>query len=246
MNPTQARTNRELDDLASPQTIAWALGGVAVGATVALVVLPYVTPALSLSLSTAQPKTWWYLSRASGLVAYALLALSMMLGLLLSTRFAKGWPGTATAFSLHEHASVLGLSFALFHAIVLLGDRHTPFTVAELVLPFGAAYHPFALGLGQLAFYGTVLLVGSFYVRKRIGQHAWRILHFVSFVVFVAALAHGLLAGTDHGSMLAGIAPVAAISFFGFYRALSHVLAQRKPLSCSTPPCPPSLRSTGA
>jgi predicted ferric reductase len=236
------RTNRELDDLASPATIAWAVGGVAAGATLALLVLPHVMPALS----STQPKTWWYLSRASGLVAYALLALSMMLGLLLSTRFAKGWPGAATAFGLHEHASVLGLSFALFHAIVLLGDRHTPFTVAQLVLPFGAAYRPVALGLGQLAFYGAVLLVGSFYVRKRIGQRAWRILHFASFAVFALALGHGLLAGTDRSVMLAGILPVAGVVFFACYRVLSGAFAQRKPLICSVPPCAPSLRSTGA
>lgn len=236
MTHTQAPTNRELDDLASPRTIGWMLGGVAIGTTLALVVLPYLAPALSVSLSSAQPRTWWYLSRTSGLVAYALMALSMILGLLLSTRFAKDWPGSATAFSLHEHTSMLGLSFALFHALVLLGDRHTPFTAAELVLPFGAAYQPFALGLGQLAFYGTVLLVGSFYVRKRIGQRTWRALHFGSFVVFALALSHGLMAGTDHGLMVAGIVPVASVLLFGFYRLLAHLLPPRKPLSCSVPP----------
>ncbi|HEX7603121.1 MAG TPA: hypothetical protein VF316_16000 [Polyangiaceae bacterium] len=224
MSPEPDRSFDELDELASPQSLAWALGGVALGATLALVVLPDVVPALVVSLSAPQPKTWWYLSRATGLVSYALLSVSMLLGLLLSTKFAKAWPGSAAAFTLHEHASVLGLAFALFHAIVLLGDRHTPFTVVELALPFGAAYRPFVIGMGQLALYGTALLVGSFYVRKRLGQRAWRLLHFGSFAVFVLALSHGLVVGTDRGVMLAGIVPVAAVVFFGSYRALLHLL----------------------
>lgn len=212
------------DDLASPRSLAWTLGGAAIGAVLALVLLPDVAPALATSLSGPQPKTWWYLSRASGLVSYALLSASMLLGVLLSTKFAKGWPGSATAFALHEHASVLGLAFALFHAIVLLGDRHTPFTLAELALPFGAAYRPFAVGAGQLAAYGMALLVGSFYVRKRIGQRAWRLLHFASFAVFALSLAHGLVAGSDRALVVIGVVPAAAVLFFAVYRALSRWL----------------------
>lgn len=203
---------------------AGALAGALLGAGVALLVLPGLAPALATSLSTPQPRTWWQLSRASGLVAYALLAASMLLGLLLSTKLAKEWPGTAVAFALHEHTSVRGLAFALFHAVVLLGDRHTRFTGAELILPFGAAYHPLALGLGQLAIYGAGILVGSFYVRKRIGQRTWRLVHFGAFLVFALALSHGLVVGTDSGAMRAGIVPAAIVLFLGIYRVLTHIL----------------------
>jgi predicted ferric reductase len=213
----------DLDDLASPQSIAWALGGVLVGVAFALVVLPDVVPPLARALSSPQPRTWWHLSRASGLVAYGLLEASMLLGLLLSTRFAKTWPGTATAFALHEHASTLGLAFATFHALVLLGDRHTPFALAQLALPFGAAYRPLAVGAGQLAVYGSALLVGSFYVRKRIGQRAWRLVHFASFLVFALTLAHALAAGTDQVVVLVGSVPIAALLFFATYRLLARV-----------------------
>jgi len=37
----------------------------------------------------------------------------------------------------------------------------------------------------------------TFYVKKWIGQGMWRSIHYLSFGVFVAAVGHGILAGTD-------------------------------------------------
>jgi len=215
----------EYAELTSAAGVAWALIGALVGAALALFVLPEVAPALARSLTSAQPRAWWYLSRASGLSAYAALSVSMLLGLLLSTRLAQRWPGKATTFSLHEHASVLGLALAVFHSLVLLGDRHTPFALAEVLLPFGAAYRSVALGFGQLALYGTALLVASFHVRARLGQRAWRLLHFVSFAVYALALAHGLVAGTDRTAVLVGLVPAAVALCFTIFRLLESKLA---------------------
>jgi predicted ferric reductase len=220
---TEGRDVGDWDDLGSPQNVLWAFGGVALGGALALLILPELAPALAASLAGPQPKTWWYLSRASGLVSYALFATSMLLGLLLSTRFAKEWPGNATVFALHEHASILGLAFALLHALSLLGDRYAPFTVAALIVPFGGAYRPVAVGLGQLAFYGAAPLVVSFYVRRRIGQRTWRLIHFGTFAVFALALSHGLAAGSDRTLMLVGFVPAGVVVFFTAYRVLWHV-----------------------
>jgi len=180
-------------------------------------------------LSGPQPKAWWYLARASGLVAYALLSASMLLGLLLSTRFAKEWPGNASAFALHEQTSLLGLAFGLFHSLVLLGDRHTPFTIAQILLPFGAVYRPFAVGLGQLAVYGMTLVAGTFYVRRHIGRRAWRLIHFGTFAVFALALLHGLGSSSDRTVMVAGIVPALLILFFGTYRTVAHLAGGASP-----------------
>jgi DMSO/TMAO reductase YedYZ heme-binding membrane subunit len=40
-------------------------------------------------------------------------------------------------------------------------------------------------------------VVASFYVRRRIGQRAWRALHVLTFLAFAGATAHGILAGSD-------------------------------------------------
>ena len=56
------------------------------------------------------------------------------------------------------------------------------------------------MAAGQVGFYLMAIVVGSFYVRRRIGQRAWRTLHYLTFLAFLAATAHGVSAGTDSGT----------------------------------------------
>jgi predicted ferric reductase len=127
-----------------------------------------------------------------------LLWASMMLGLGITNKMARLWPGAPAAFALHEYLSLLGLAFAAFDGLILLGDHYTKFSLLQLLVPFAAwNYYPFWVGLGQLGFYAWALLVASFYIRKHIGQRAWRLLHFVSFLAYLGALLHGLTSGTD-------------------------------------------------
>jgi hypothetical protein len=83
---------------------------------------------LSGSLVWDAPKGYWYLSRASAWMAFALLWLSMALGLLITNRLARVWPGGPNAFDLHQHVSLLALAFSLFHALILLGDRYVGYS----------------------------------------------------------------------------------------------------------------------
>lgn len=168
------------------------------GGFVAAILRPDWLSALGASFSGAEPKAFWYVSRASSLVAYALLWLSMALGLAITNRLARIWPGGPTVSDLHEYASGLGLGFSALHALALLGDRYTGYTLRQVFIPFASAnYRPLWVGLGQVGIYLMALVVLSFYVRRWIGYRLWRAVHYLSFGVFVLALAHGLLSGTD-------------------------------------------------
>lgn len=138
----------------------------------------------------------WYLSRASAFAAYVLLWWSMVLGLALTNKLARVWPGGPTVNDLHEHASLLGLVFGLLHALVLLGDTYIGYTLPQILIPFAGTYAPLWVGLGQIGLYLMVLVTVTFYMRRWIGR-AWRSLHYLSFAVFVLALLHGLFSGTD-------------------------------------------------
>jgi predicted ferric reductase len=204
------------------------LAAAGLGALAALAVVPAWLPVLHASLAGAEPKAYWYLARASALVAYVLLWLAMALGLTITNKLARVWPGGPTAFDLHQHTSLLGLAAGLFHGLMLLGDRYIGYTVPQVLVPFAAAgYRPLWVGMGQLALYGLAVVALSFYVRRRIGQRAWRVLHFLSFAVFALALAHGLTSGTDSTTLWAQAlysGTGGSLLFLTLYRVLARRL----------------------
>jgi predicted ferric reductase len=209
------------------------------GALLALVVLPHWLPGLSRSLVGSEPKGFWYLSRASGWVAYALLWASMALGLGLTNRLARLWPGAPAAFELHQHVSLLALACTLFHALVLLGDRYVVYSLATLALPFASTgYRPIAVGLGQLAFYTLAVVTLSFYVRRQLGHRGWRRIHYASFAVFLLALAHGLTSGTDSATWWARAlywSSGASLLYLTVYRILTRPSTASRPSAASRP-----------
>ena len=104
-----------------------------------------------------------------------------------------------------------------------------PFTLAQIAVPGLAPYSPLWVAAGQVAFYLMAVVVASFYVRRRIGQRAWRTLHYVTFLAFVGATGHGLVAGTDSGSAWAWwiyVGATTAVAFLLTYRIAVSVMGR--------------------
>jgi len=159
--------------------------------------LPVLISNFVYSLSGERPKIYWYLSRSAGFITLSILWVSMALGLGLTNKLARLWPGAPAAFSIHQYVSLLGLGFTAYHALVMMGDHYVDFSFPRLVTPFSIAYERFWVGLGQVGFYIWVIVVASFYVRKHIGQKTWRVIHYLNFVTYVFGLLHGLFSGAD-------------------------------------------------
>lgn len=184
--------------VASLQVVLLGAMAIIAGTLLSAVVLPRWLPGLTASVLGDSPKMFWYLSRGSAMVGFMLLWMSMALGLIITNRIARLWPGGPVAFDLHQYVSLLGLGFGLFHGIILLGDHYINTTLLQVLVPFASqSYKPVFVGLGQVAFYTWVLLVGSFYIRKQLSGKTWRLIHFVSFLTFALVMAHGILSGTD-------------------------------------------------
>src|SRR5919199_6460092 len=159
---------------------------------------------LQASLAGADPKAFWYLSRATAFVGFGLLWLSMASGLAITNKLARLWPGGPAAADLHEYTSLLGLAFGCLHGLLLTGDSSPTFTLAQVLLPFQSTqYRPVWVGLGQFGLYLGLVVALSFYVRRFIGYRAWRLIHFMSFAFFVLVLLHGLFSGTDSAALWA-------------------------------------------
>ena len=169
-----------------------------VGALVVAAAQPAWLTQLMASLSGVTPKAYWYLSRSSAIVGYFMLWGSMVLGLAITDKLARAWPGGPTFAALHEHTGWLGLVFSIFHALVLLGDGYIGYNLTQLLVPFASAnYLPFWVGLGQIGLYLMAFVVVSFYMKRWISYWLWRTLHYLSFAVFALGMAHGLMSGTD-------------------------------------------------
>lgn len=136
---------------------------------------------------------WWLSSRAAGVVAFALIALSVLLGLAMANRLVRG----RTVVKLHEHLALTGLVAIAVHEITLLGDGWLDPGAAGLLVPFAMDYEPVFTGLGIVAGYLAALLGLSFYLRRRIGARRWRGLHRFTVLVYVLGAIHALGAGTD-------------------------------------------------
>src|SRR5581483_9058153 len=206
-------------------------GALACGCVLALVAERVWLAPLAGSLAGVQPKAYWFLSRASGLVAFGLLSLATALGLLVTGRVAPLWPGGPAAVDLHRHLSLLAVASTAFHALILLGDDYIAYTVPQLLVPFHSdTYRPLWIGLGQVALYLLLPVALSVYVRQRIGYRAWRLLHYLSFAVYLLSLGHGVLSGSDSADPWAAAAywgSGGTVLFLLLYRVLVARLARR-------------------
>jgi predicted ferric reductase len=186
------------------QTLLFLLLAFIEGLLLAAILLPGWLPNLAVSLMGPDPKGFWYLSRASAFVGLILLWFSMAFGLSMTNRMARLWPGGPAAFAIHEFTSLLGLGFAFFHGLILLGDHYIGYTLSQILVPFASQnYLPTWVGIGQLGFYCWAIIALSYYLRKPMGKTAWRLVHFVSFFTFAMAMLHGLTSGTDSGTVWA-------------------------------------------
>lgn len=140
---------------------------------------------------------WWLASRASGIVALALITISVGLGLTMAGRI-MSVPGRARVLTaLHEQTALAGLLAIVIHGITLLGDAYLDPGLAGISIPGAIDYRPLWTGLGIGAGYLAAALGLSFYLRRSIGTRLWRRAHRLTIVVYALAVAHTVGAGTD-------------------------------------------------
>jgi methionine sulfoxide reductase heme-binding subunit len=166
---------------------------------------------------------WWLASRASGVVALALIGLSVAIGLAMAAKaFRKpGLPRLLIA--VHEHAALAALVAIAVHGITLLGDHWLNPGPIGIAVPFAMDYRPLFTGLGIIAGYLAAILGLTFYLRRRLGTRRWRNAHRLTPIVYVLGVTHTIGAGSDAGSLwLTGllIATGTPILYFGVLRAL--------------------------
>ena len=142
----------------------------------------------------------WYATRAAGLVTLLLLTASVLLGVMTAGRFSgERWPRFLTV-GLHRNLSLLALVFLSLHVGTTVLDTFVSIPVTAVFLPFAAGYQTFWLGLGTIASDLLVVLLATSLLRGRLGYRSWRWVHWLAYVCWPIALAHGLGIGTDRAT----------------------------------------------
>ena len=153
---------------------------------------------LGQTLPVTSDKAYWFISRSSGVLAYLLLTLGVLWGLVQSGSILRSTIPVPLAFGLHSFLNWASVAMAALHALILLGDNFIKMSLADIVIPFVGPYEPALVGLGIVGFYLMLLLSVSFYVRNHIGgQKTFRLLHYASYLAFLLVTWHSLGAGTD-------------------------------------------------
>jgi sulfoxide reductase heme-binding subunit YedZ len=200
--------------------IRWGLLAIAVG-----IVLGSTGPSAIHGLAEAWSSNRailpWVFERLFAFLAYGAMTGSVVYGLLLSTKILDTIAHRPISFALHQDLASIGLGFAAIHGTLLALDSSIPFTLAQIAVPGLAPYAPLAVALGQVTLYLMAVVVGSFYLRRRIGQRTWRALHYLTFLAFVGATIHGIAAGTDSatpGAWWLYVGSTTAVVFLLTYR----------------------------
>jgi predicted ferric reductase len=146
--------------------------------------------------------TWWYLSRSGGIVAWLLLATSVVWGLLLSTRVLDRRPSPRWLTDLHRFLGGLALVFTAVHVGALVADSYVHFGVKELAVPLASSWHPVAVAWGVIGAWLLIAVEVTSLLMRQLPRRAWHAVHMSSFGIFVVATAHAFTAGTDARNLM--------------------------------------------
>lgn len=149
-------------------------------------------------MNTIWQSVTWNIARAGGFTSYILLALSVIVGLALSTQLQSPsrWPRLLNS-ELHNFLTLLGTIFLGVHILAVWLDPFTHFGWNELLIPLVSHYRPEWMALGIVSLYLGIAIGISTWLRPHIGYKWWRRFHVLTLVIFVLATIHGIGTGSD-------------------------------------------------
>lgn len=172
-------------------------------------------------------KVWWFISRATGIVAWALLALAVLWGLALSTRALGRRTPAPWLLDVHRFLGGLAVVFTVVHFVTLSFDpwmtSEYGYKITHAFIPFASSWKPGPMAWGIVAFYLLLAVELTSLLKKRLPQKVWRGVHLASYPLYAMATIHLLTAGSDTQNPFlqwSVLATVGLVVFFTVYRII--------------------------
>ena len=156
---------------------------------------------------------WWYLTRATGVVATVLAVAALVFGFFFSSRNTGDRRRPAWWLDLHNWLGGLALAFTAAHVLAVYLDKNSGIGVLDVFIPGAASDATWGIAWGVLATYLFALAVFTSWPQRRFSRRVWRIIHLGSVIgTFLAGL-HAFQIGTDGTHVLfeAGLVGCAAL-----------------------------------
>ena len=171
---------------------------------------------------------WWYLTRASGIVAWALLTAAVLFGLVVRTKVGASPAKPPWWLDLHRFLGALATLFTFIHLATLVADSFVRFTIVDLLVPGASEWEPGAVALGVVSLWLLVTVEATSLLQKRLPRTLWRWTHLSSYPLFWLATFHFVQAGTDARSGPAVVAVYLAAGAVLFFTASRSLITRRK------------------
>ena len=176
------------------------------------------------------PQFWWYLTRASGIIAWLALTATVIWGILLSTKAFPNRRRSAWLLALHRWLAGMMLSFLAIHLVSLIADSYVSFGLADVAIPYASDWKPGAVAFGVVAMWLLVAVQLTSLAMRRLPRRLWRIVHLLSYVAFWLTSMHAAFAGTDATSWLyrgGAAASILAVAWALMYRVANRRAVRR-------------------
>jgi DMSO/TMAO reductase YedYZ heme-binding membrane subunit len=175
-------------------------------------------------------KFWWYVARSAGLVAWAMLALSIAFGLLLSSRAFGRRTNPAWTLAVHRFLGAMGLVFTAIHLFGLLADDYVQFSIGDLFIPGSSPWRPGAVAWGVVSMYILIAIQITSWAMRYLPRKWWRTVHWSAPVLFVTASIHSVQAGTDVGrtAVRVGVGAIVVLTLMTVARVMTARRRQQR------------------
>ncbi len=178
---------------------------------------------------------WWYIARASGLVAWWLLAFAVSWGVLYRSKLVAGRKVPKWLLATHRFTGGTAITFTGIHIGALVADSYVHFGLADLFVPYASDWKSGAVAWGIVAFWLLAAVQITSWLMQRLPRRLWLAVHLTSYPLFVSATMHAATAGTDAQNRL-WMAAVALALVLTTFLVSFRILGDPRKTRTSTPP----------
>jgi DMSO/TMAO reductase YedYZ heme-binding membrane subunit len=173
---------------------------------------------------------WWYLTRATGIVAAVLAVASLVWGLFFSSRNTGTKLKPNWWLALHNYLGGLTLGFVGVHMFFAFLDTSRGIGFLDLFVPSGRIGWNIGWGVVAAWLFAIVVLPSMARIRRRLPRRAWHMVHLFSIPAITLTAVHAYQAGSDSPTQFftRGLAVLVGISMYPIAIRLIGVAQARR------------------